>query len=523
MAVTITLTYNPYIPQFSVLINGKQPPEYSHLVQYVDEDIWVWHSEIWDVLYLELRDNFYVQFIGTSADAEIVKYYCSMYEHYIGFEFIDFMINNSLQKRLGALNQYLKKNEIVSYNRTIIDATFILPPDMQVFLEDVTNIDIGNLFCATRIQTANGKLKHFEDTVNSYLFVLTSNIQEGLVCAKKVISNNPIFVICVGEENKLCQVDESVVVYETTNENLMSTIFNCFLWLPLVKAFRVCYTSVLKVIDYTDDFKLLSATEPIIKISVDEKIEVGKSNPIRITYEPQVKKPPKVTFKVLNETIASTDDICIFGKQSGTTRLEAYCYGSKKPFETIVLNVFKRNRIRKLILNDDELVLGIGDTYKLQCDYSPADADNAHSISWSSTDKSVISIDKNGTIRCLDKGTCRIICTAENVSAQCKCEVKPYLQNMSVSLPENMDSLSLEPMQEYELLIDKVPSDSIDAQTTVSSSDCNIANVIGNRIIAKNLGTATITISNSTKRKTISFSVSVSGKKVGFFKSLFGH
>lgn len=118
-------------------------------------------------------------------DAEIVKYYCNMYEHCIGFEFIDFMINNSLQKRLGVLNQYLKKNEIVSYNRTIIDATFILPPDMQVFLEDVTNIDIGNLFCSTRIQTSNGKLKHFENTANSYLFVLTSNIPEGLDFTKK--------------------------------------------------------------------------------------------------------------------------------------------------------------------------------------------------------------------------------------------------------------------------------------------------------------------------------------------------
>lgn len=330
-------------------------------------------------------------------------------------------------------------------------------------------------------------------------------------------------MIYVGKENKVCQVNEFAVVYETTNENLMSTIFDCFLWLPLVKAFRLCYTSVLKTTDYTDDFKLISAIEPIIKISVDEKIEVGKSNPIRITYEPPVRKPPKVTFKVLNETIASTDGICIFGKQPGTTRLEAYCYGAKKPFETFSLNVFKRNRIRRLILSDDELVLGIGDTYKLQCDYSPVDADNAHSISWLSTDKSVISIDKNGTMRCLAKGACRIICTAENVSAQCKCEVKPYLQDMSVSLPENMDLLLLEPMQEYELLIDKVPNDSIDAQTTVSSSDCNIANVIGNRIIAKNSGTATITISNSTKRKTVSFSVSVSKKKVGFLKSLFGH
>lgn len=523
MAVTIKLTYNPYIPQLSMLINGKHPPEYSRLVQYADEDIWIWHNEIWEVIYSELRDDFYLQFIGTAADAEIVKYHCNLYEHCIGFEFIDFIINDSLQKRLGSLNQYLKKNKVTSYNRTVIDAAFILSPDMQTFLEDIVSLDINNLFCSTHIQTSDYRLKHFEATANSYLFILTSNMPEGLDYANKFTFGNPIFLIHVGEQNKLCEINESTVVYETTAKNLISTVFSCFLWYPLLKAFRSCYQSIQKSAAGTDTLKMISATEPLIKISVDTKLEVGKSNPIRVAFEPPVKLPPKVVFKILNETIASTDNICIFGRQPGSTQMEAYCYGSKKPFETISINVFKRNRIKKLILNDDELVLGIGDTQKLQCDYSPLDADNAHSITWSSTDESVITIDRHGTIKCLDKGTCRIICTAENVSAQCQCEVKPYLQKLSVILPENKDTLLLEPMQEYELLITKNPIDSIDSQLSIYSSDCNIANVIGYRIIAKNIGTATITISNSTKRKTISFSVVVSKKKVGLFKSLFKH
>ena len=523
MAVTITLTYNPYIPQLSMLINGKHPPEYSHLVQYADEDIWMWHKEIWDVIYSELRDDFYLQYIGTAADAEIVKYQCNLHEHCIGFEFTNFLISDSLQKRLGSLNQYLKKNKVVSYSRTVIDATFFLSPDMQTFLKDIASLDINNLFCSTHIHTFNWNLKHFEDAANSYLFILASNISEGLDFANKFTSENPIFLIYLGEQNILCKINESTVVFETSAENLISTVFDCFLWHPLLKAFRSCFQSIQKSTVSTDALKMISATEPLIKISVDSKLEVGKSNPIRVTFEPPVKPTPKVFFKIRNETIASTDNICILGRQPGNTQLEAYCYGSKKPFETITLNVFKRNRIKKLILNDDELVLGIGDTHKLQCDYSPADADNAHSIAWSSTNKSVITVDGHGNIKCLDKGTCRIICTAENVSAQCQCEVKPYLQKLNIILPEDRDTLSLEPMQEYELVITKTPIDSIDSQLSIYSSDYGIANVIGNRIIAKNIGTATITISNSSKRKNISFSVVVSKKKVGLFKSLFRH
>ena len=115
-----------------------------------------------------------------------------------------------------------------------------------------------------------------------------------------------------------------------------------------------------------------------------------------------------------------------------------------------------------------------------------------------------------------------MICTAENVSAQCQCEVKPYLQKINVILPENRKELFLEPMQEYNLVIEKEPVDSIDSQITVSSSDYNVANVIGNKIIAKNIGTATITVLNSTKRKSLNFSVMVVKKKGGFLKKYFG-
>lgn len=521
MAVMITLTYNPYIPQLSVLVNGKEPPEYSRLVQYSDEDIWTWHNEILNVLYSELKDSFYIQFIGTALDAEIMRYHCNLHERCSGFEFVDFVIKDSLQKRLGALNQYLKKNSGVSYSRTILDAMFVLPPDMQMFMEDVASIDINNLFCSTRIHISNGRSIQFESSPNAYLFVLSSCIDAGLELISKYQSVNPIFLICPGEKNELCQVTSTTIVYESTNENLLGTIFNCFLCIPLVRVFRACYSSVQKLAGNTAELEIIASTNPLIKISIETKLEVGKSNLIRVTFTPPVKSPPKVSFKVLNEAIATTDNMAIYGKQPGSTRLEAYWNGSQKPFETFAITVFKRNRIKKLILSDDELVLGVGDTKKIHCDHSPADADNAQSISWASTDETVITIDRHGLLKCHKKGICRIICTAENVSAQCQCEVKPYLQELQVSLPENADTLSLEPMQEYELPLTLTPVDCIDGQLSILSSDCNVANVIGKKIIAKNVGTATITITNSTQRKKICFLVTVA-KKSRFFKALFG-
>ena len=77
MAATVTLTYNPYIPQLSILVNGKHLSAYSRLIKYSDEDIWNWNNEILDEIYSELRDEFYLVFVGNANDAEIMRYHCN--------------------------------------------------------------------------------------------------------------------------------------------------------------------------------------------------------------------------------------------------------------------------------------------------------------------------------------------------------------------------------------------------------------------------------------------------------------
>ena len=58
MATNVQIQFNPFQQQLNILIDGKQLSEYSCLIQFADEDIWQWHSEILDALYNELQDNF---------------------------------------------------------------------------------------------------------------------------------------------------------------------------------------------------------------------------------------------------------------------------------------------------------------------------------------------------------------------------------------------------------------------------------------------------------------------------------
>lgn len=242
MATEIGMQYNPFLPQLNVLIDGKQPPEYSRLTQFSNEDIWQWHSEILQVLYSEIRDDFFVVFTGREADADIMCLECEKNEHCLGFTVKQPMVNIPLQKRLGELNQLIKTHGEVRYQRSIIEADFIIPTDLQFCLDDILSIDVNNLFCTTRIQTsASGdSYSHLEDDKNRFLFILSKSLEEGKRASEKYNLKNPIFIIYQGSDNKLKETQTSYIACECDFVNIVSVIFECFLRFPLVSVLRDC-------------------------------------------------------------------------------------------------------------------------------------------------------------------------------------------------------------------------------------------------------------------------------------------
>lgn len=520
MPSLVELQHNPYIPEMRVLIDGKQPPDFSRLVQYSDEDIWYWYKDILDAIYSEIRNDFAISFTGTPQDAEVLEFVCRHHKFCRGFKARDFMVSDPLQMRMQRLNQYIKRTNNVAFSKTIIDASFLLTPKMQGYLEDISAIDVNNLFCAVRVSTL-GMQSPFEETENGFMFLIADSSESVDNYIQRFQTRKPIFVIFIGRENGLREVTDRALIYDATPDSMFNTIFSCFLQAPLLMAFRRCIKSI-QASKNDAELKKLSCIEPLIGVEVENRIEVGKSAKISVSLDPPLGQVPKLIYKIANHHVASCDGLCVFGKQEGSANLEVYRSGDAKPFAVREISVYKRNRITKLILSDDSLLLGVGDRKRIKCDYAPVDADNTQTITWKSSDESVIRIDKNGGISAISKGACRIICTAENVSAQCICTVKPYLKDISVDIELEEGVLYLEPLSEITLQVAITPSDCVDGELTVVSSDYNVVNVVKNTLYAKDKGEAEITIRNSTGRVSQSFKAVIAKKKVGFFKSLFG-
>lgn len=274
MATQINMQYNPYLPRLTLLIDGKQPSEYSRLTQFADEDIWKWHSEILNVLYNEVRDEFFVIFTGTEWSIDIMKFECEQNLHCIGFSSELPPVNIPFQKRLGMLNQLVKNNTEIRFQSTIIESDFVIFPEFQSYLEEIKNIEISNLFCSTRVQILDRSNNCFENKQNTFLFILAKNLSEGEAVARKYNSDNPVFLIYQGTETKLKKIDNTYLAYECETPEVISVILNCFLSFPLMLAFRNCIQSISCGTEI--NFSKLMAIEPVVSVKIQKTIETGE-------------------------------------------------------------------------------------------------------------------------------------------------------------------------------------------------------------------------------------------------------
>ena len=159
----------------------------------------------------------------------------------------------------------------------------------------------------------------------------------------------------------------------------------------------------------------------------------------------------------------------------------------KENKDAILYAVWKTNT--EIALNKTSLELDIGTNATLTAILTPEN-DNM-TVNWKSSNTNIATVDKNGMVTSVNKGTATITATLSNgEKATCTVTVKKYPESISV----NKTSVILGVGQTCTLKTDVTPTD---AYTTYSwsSTDKTVATVNSNgKITAKKVGTATIKV-----------------------------
>ena len=136
-------------------------------------------------------------------------------------------------------------------------------------------------------------------------------------------------------------------------------------------------------------------------------------------------------------------------------------------------------------------------------------------VSWSSSDRSVATVDKTGTVQGLKPGTATVTATAEGKSGTCAVTVKAKAVNVTdVTLDKTELTLT---EGETETLTATVRPDNADNRKVTWSSDkTDVATVDGaGRVTAVKAGEAVVTVTTEDGGKTVSCKVTVQAKAVG--------
>ena len=175
------------------------------------------------------------------------------------------------------------------------------------------------------------------------------------------------------------------------------------------------------------------------------------------------------------------------------------------------------SEITSVALNLTAIALEEGTTQSLRATINPSDTTDSKELKWKSSNTNVATVDQNGEIRAVKKGTATItVETVNGKKAECKITVVPAVENIPIeNVTLNKTELLIEEEQTEKLLATINPSDTTDSkELRWNSSNPNVATIdqMGN-VEAKNAGKTTITVTTS-NGKTAACQVTVTKKAI---------
>lgn len=540
MATRVELINNPYRQQLRILINGAAVSVYSNLEKFMDEPFPYWCDKILDAIYEECNGgDFSLHFCSRGEELRVMERLAQDCPHCVQYSAGSLMRPASLLDRIKGLNQLVRGARESGYRRFRKDILFVIPDALRRLERDLAELEVRNSFCQV-----DASVVYYQDysrrKADADMVILVSD-QPGILNLAGRLNLKEGFGITLGGKTRFREKAGDLFLYESTEQELFDTIFECLLLFPLLEMFRACIDTISADIKSQCGERLEELQSIELKVLPQPEkttIEVGRSSRIQFAsdMEGYEVRNTELHFSYSEKGIIRCNGLLVEGLKPGKATLYIYREGEQSPCASVAYCVILRNRIEELKLEEDFLVIGEGDFARLNVSYLPVDADNVDSIEWKSDKETIAKVDSSGGVWGIARGSCTIRCFAGQVSARCHCTVKPHLQSISVEEEE----LEMIYGQEKEIKINLKPESCIDDDIVISSMDMRTVNVVGRTLKAIGAGQTRVVIQNSqeTVRKEITVIVltereyqnrqkerdagSQKGKKKGLLSRLFG-
>ncbi len=235
------------------------------------------------------------------------------------------------------------------------------------------------------------------------------------------------------------------------------------------------------------------------KIDLDPKgpyeLRVGETQIVTPILTPENVTNPNVTWTMENPNIATVSRAgVITGVSPGTTFITCTTSnGLSVQYPVTVLNPVER-----IELNYTELTVKKGTVFFLSANVLPEDAAD-RTVTWSTSDESICTVDENGTVTANTTGQCIITATSNDnpeIKAECRVTVTESVAGITLNYREKTIDIG----ETFVLKATVLPSDANDRGVTFTSSNPAVATVDANGLVTGVSGGTTIIVVRTNDR-----------------------
>ncbi len=251
-----------------------------------------------------------------------------------------------------------------------------------------------------------------------------------------------------------------------------------------------------------------------IKLNTNKsEIKVGNSEQIIATVSPSNATNRNLTWTSSDPSVAKVDSNgVVTGLKEGTVTITVTSADGKTSSCTVnvIPNVVSVNEV---VLSPSNLSINVGSTGKINANILPEDATDK-TLTWTSSDPSVATVDSNGVVKGISKGTVTITVTSSN-GKKTTCTVTVSSNIVEVKeIKVDPTNTCIEVGSTGKINVSVLPEDATDKKITWVSSNPDVATVDSNGVI-KGVSEGTVTITAvSSNGKVATTTVTVNPKKV---------
>ena len=261
-------------------------------------------------------------------------------------------------------------------------------------------------------------------------------------------------------------------------------------------------TITAKVSDKSATCSISVVPTPVTSVTLNKanaSLKVGETISLTATVKPDDATDKTVTWETSEASVATITDGVVTAIKLGSATITAKA-GDKSAVCAITVIP---TPVTSVTLDQTGATLKVGETITLTATVKPDDATDK-TVTWTSSNKYVASVDQNGRITANTGGTATITATSGSFSATCKVTVIVPVENITL----NMVSKTIKVNETILLIAVVSPSNATNQTIQWTSSDNSIASVSSDGLV-KGLkeGFATITASADNQSATCAITV----------------